>query len=391
MFKLNKIIIISLTLFLNSISLNANEIKVFYSGFSFSNLYESNKSQTKFTSELIKEIDPDTNVNIISSKLLKKVRNSSFNQIDLDSENLLDFSKYPDNAIVMSVALQHEEFTQELNYNTNVYSGFYDAYFQILFFDFSDKNLIASIPFDFEIQMLSESEFDKKQVLKLVREFYLDDDPFMDLDRTINQFQIKRKYASRIGITDVSIQEKAFEEMPANAKDLKNSYKNLVAQTFSKRLSQNHNVAIVPYMEGQAIGRSMKLRFVQADDIYSITLPNPDYHINLNLKGFKKVLAKSSDVEELYYYGSFFDIKIFQPDLNKVYFNEALRGITKIKIPKGQSGVNDWRKYYYNMEILFDNFSKNITKPDKKWLKDVSKNKIKKQIKDLEPLLKTLK
>ena len=43
------------------------------------------------------------------------------------------------------------------------------------------------------------------------------------------------------------------------------------------------------------------------------------------------------------------------------------------------------------MEILFDNFSKNITKPDKKWLKDVSKNKIKKQIKDLEPLLKTLK
>ena len=301
MFKLNKIIIISLTLFLNSISLNANEIKVFYSGFSFSNLYESNKSQTKFTSELIKEIDPDTNVNIISSKLLKKVRNSSFNQIDLDSENLLDFSKYPDNAIVMSVALQHEEFTQELNYNTNVYSGFYDAYFQILFFDFSDKNLIASIPFDFEIQMLSESEFDKKQVLKLVREFYLDDDPFMDLDKTINQFQIKRKYASRIGITDVSIQEKAFEEMPANAKDLKNSYKNLVAQTFSKRLSQNHNVAIVPYMEGQAIGRSMKLRFVQADDIYSITLPNPDYHINLNLKGFKKVLAKSSDVEELYY------------------------------------------------------------------------------------------
>ena len=193
MFKLNKIIIISLILFLNSISLNANEIKVFYSGFSFSNLYESNKSQTKFTSELIKEIDPDTNVNIISSKLVKKVRNSSFNQIDLDSENLLDFSKYPDNAIVMSVALQHEEFTQELNYNTNVYSGFYDAYFQILFFDFSAKNLIASIPFDFEIQMLSESEFDKKQVLKLVREFYLDDDQFMDLDRTINQFQIKRK------------------------------------------------------------------------------------------------------------------------------------------------------------------------------------------------------
>ena len=43
------------------------------------------------------------------------------------------------------------------------------------------------------------------------------------------------------------------------------------------------------------------------------------------------------------------------------------------------------------MEILFDNFSKNISKPDKKWLKNVSKNKIKKKLKALEPLLRKLK
>ena len=179
--------------------------------------------------------------------------------------------------------------------------------------------------------------------------------------------------------------------MPANSKKNQNSIKNLIAQTFSKRLSMHHNIAIVPYMEGQSIGNVMKLRFVQTDEVYSIQLPNPDYHIHINLKGFKKVLAKTSAVEDLFLYGSFLDFKIFQPDLNKIYFDNGLRGVTKIKIPKGQSEINDWRKYYYNMEILFNNFSKNIIKQDKKWLKETTKNDIKKDLKNLKQLIDKVK
>ena len=102
-------------------------------------------------------------------------------------------------------------------------------------------------------------------------------------------------------------------------------------------------------------------------------------------------LAKSSASEDLYLYGSFVDLKFFQPDLNKIYFDEALRGVTKIKIPKGQTEVNDWRKYYYNLEILFNNFTKNIIKQDKKWLKETTKNKIKKDLKNLKTLLEKVK
>ena len=78
----------------------------------------------------------------------------------------------------------------------------------------------------------------------------------------------------------------------------------------------------------------MKLRFVQSDDIYSFKMANPDYQIHINLKGFKKVLAQSSDVEDQYLYCSFIDLKIFQPDLDKIYFDENLRGVTTVKIPK---------------------------------------------------------
>ena len=372
------------------LKLTAND-KIFYSGFSFSNLYESNSTLVSYSSELIKEIDNQNGLNIISSTLLNTIHNSNFLNIDLDTENLLNFDKYPDNAVVMSVALQHEEFTQEYNYNSKTYVGFYDAYFQILFYDFSNKNLIASIPYDFEIQILSNEKLNKNQIQSRIKDFYLNDKPFDLLEQKINQFSIKQKYDRRIGITNVNIEDRAFEVMPADLKKYQNSIKNLIAQTFSKRLSMHHNIAIVPYMEGQSIGNVMKLRFVQTDEVYSIQLPDPDYHININLKGFKKVLAKTSDVEDLFLYGSFLDFKILQPDLNKVYFDHGLRGVTKIKIPKGQSEINDWRKYYYNMEILFDNFSKNITKQDKKWLKETTKNNIKKDLKNLKQLIDKVK
>lgn len=383
--------IVLLLTFKTMSSLADDKMNIYYSGFSFSNMYESNSSLSGFSSKLIKEIDSNTGIDIISSSLLKTVRNSNFLNISLNTENLLDFSNYPSNAIVMSVSLQHEEFTQEFNYSTNIYNGFYDAYFQILFYDFTDQNLIASIPFDFEIQMLSEKQLDKKEVLQRIKKFYLNDNPFVDLENIINDFNIKIKYESRIGVTKVEIMERAFEEMPTNAKIQINSYKNLIAQTFSKRLSKHHNIAFVPFVEGQAIGKTMKLRFVETDKIYSIKLPNPDYHVYINLKGFKKVLAKTSDIENLFLYGSFFEIKIFQPDIDEIYFNETLRGVTKIKVPKDQVDVNDWRKYYYNMEILFNNFSTNITKSDKKWLKEVSKNKIKKSLKSLNSVIEKVK
>lgn len=394
--KLNikRFFLILLTIFIYPVNiLLANEqiLRVYYSGFSFSSTYDSNKTYIKYTADLIEKKNSDTGIDIISSELLRTIKKIKFDKIDLDTDNLLDFDKYPDEAIVMSIALQHEDFTQEFNYNTKIYSGFYDAYFEIFFYDFSDKSLIASIPFDFEIQMLSETKLDKAKILKRIEEFYLKDNPFINLDEKINKFEIKRKYDRRIGVTKVNIAEKAFLEMPKDSKKFRNSYKNLIAQTFSKRLSKHHNIAIVPYMEGQAIGKSMKLRFIQSDKIYSIKLPNPDYHIHLDLKGFKKVLAKSSDVEDLFLYGSFVNFKIYQPDLDKIYFDNMLRGVTKIKIPKGQIDINEWRKYYYNMEILFDNFSKNISKPNKKWLKNSTKDKIVKDLKKIKVVLQKVK
>ena len=386
-----KFIIIIFFYALIPINAYSEKLKVYYSGFSFSNTYESNKEYSKYSSLLIKEINPKTNINIISSALNESIGKSNFRNISLISDQLIDLDKLENGSVVMAVALQHEEFSQEYNYSSKVYNGFYDSYFEILFYDFDTKNLIASLPFDFEISMLSERKFTQDEILKRIKDFYLEDRPFNRIENIINNFDLKRKYNLRIGITNVEIEDRAFNDMPLNSKKYLNATKNLIAQTFSKRFSYIHNISMVPYTEGQVIGNAMKLRFIQSNEIYSLKLPNPDFHINLRLKGFKKVLAKSSASEDLYLYGSFFNIKIFQPEINKIYFEEELRGVSEVKIPKDQSEINHWRKYFYNIEIFFDNFSKNIIQHDNKWLKETSKNKIKNKIKSLSEIISKVK
>jgi len=380
-------------IFLILVNTNAysEKLKVYYSGFSFSNTYESNKEYSKYSSLLIKEINPKTKINIISSELNESIGKSNFRNISLISDQLIDLDKLENGSVVMAVALQHEEFSQEYNYSSQVYNGFYDCYFEILFYDFDTKNLIASLPFDFEISMLSEKKFTQNEILKRIKDFYLEDRPFNRIENIINNFDLKRKYNLRIGITNVEIDDRAFNDMPLNSKKYLNATKNLLAQTFSKRFSYIHNISMVPYTEGQVIGNAMKLRFIQSNEIYSLKLPNPDFHINLKLKGFKKVLAKSSPSENLYVYGSFFDIKIHQPEIDQVYFDEALRGVTKVKIPINQSEINHWRKYFYNIEKLFNDFSQNIIKQDPNWLKKTSKKKIKKDLKVLKKVINKVK
>ena len=106
-----KLIILTI-FFFTFIPINAysEKLKVYYSGFSFSNTYESNKEYSKYSSLLIKEINPKTNINIISSALNESIGKSNFRNISLISDQLIDLDKLENGSVVIAVALQHEEF-----------------------------------------------------------------------------------------------------------------------------------------------------------------------------------------------------------------------------------------------------------------------------------------
>ena len=122
---------------------------------------------------------------------------------------------------------------------------------------------------------------------------------FTQVKKILNEYQLKDKYKFRIGVRNITIEDKAIDSIPVVFQNNQNTFKNILAQSFAGRLSTHNDVALVPYTEGMAIGGAMKQQFVNSNEIYDIKLPNPEFVIDLTLRGYKKKLAKSSDVENL--------------------------------------------------------------------------------------------
>ena len=195
---------------------------------------------------------------------------------------------------------------------------------------------------------------------------------FLALENSIENFELKEKYRNRIGVTKVDIEEQAKSEIPSNIN--LDELKNETAQSFSSKLSLYQGVSIVPFIEGVAIGGTMKASVAQSSEIYDIILPEPDFFIELGISNFKKGIAETSDVSDIWQYGSAINIKIYQPDLNKIYLNDRLIRITNIKRAKGTE-INHWGKFYYNNQILLEELAINISKQDRNWISATSKKK----------------
>ena len=214
---------------------------------------------------------------------------------------------------------------------------------------------------------------------------------FSKVEEILNNFELKEKYKFRIGVTKVKFEEKSLEFVPDNFKSNLGYLENIFAQLFSSRLSLHNEIALVPYTEGMAIGAKMKQQFVNSDVVYDIELPKPDYNIEIKIRGFKKVLAKKSDVNNIYFWASFINLKIFQPELNKIYLEDNLKNVIKKSIPSQIKDINDWYKFYITTYELFDEFSLNIDQKDDKWIEKTNdKPQFSENMKSLKLLMNKL-
>ena len=398
---LNKFCLVSLILCLsNSVSAEDERFDVYYAGFAFSGDFADRTQSAKYTDKIMKYKD-STGLDVISSSLIKSIKNVKAPNFDI-SFDMADLDKGDFDSTVMSIVLDNEAYSAAFEPLTSTYLNNVDMYFQILFYNFKSRKLIAAIPFDVEINTLSKNKFTDNDVIDLIRKFYVDGlrgedgniiNPFNKAEQILNKFVLKEKYRFHIGVTDVIVEDRAKEVMPRHVLNNIKNFKNTVAQSFSSRLSLHQNIALVPFQEGEAIGGKMKQRFANSDTIYDIQLPIPDFSIKLKLRGYKKQLAKSSDVANIYLFGSYVNIKILQPDIKKVYIDKNFKKGNQIEIPNQIQNTNDWRRFYASTVKLFDEFSINISKKDNKWLKfQKSKNQSSNEVSaDLDKVQSVLK
>jgi len=386
-------LILFLLIFLFPTNLFAKKIEVNYAGFSYLGNNESQFSGMPLTTLLTKEKKGNQNtVDFAITDKLKKTNPKNFNI----NFTLADLEK--GNNIMMSIGISKEIFSDEYNSYTKAYNNSIGLFLQIYFYDFKEKKLIAAVPIYGEVNFISEKKADNNIKLKNLRDFYEDQligengekiGITQKIKEVIENFELKEKYRNRIGVTKVDVEERAKSEIPSNIN--LDELKNETAQSLSSKLSLHQGVSIVPFIEGVAIGGTMKARIVQSSEIYNISLPKPDFFIELGISNFRKGIAETSDVSDIWQYGSAINIKIYEPDLNKIYLNDRLIRVTNVKRAKGTE-INHWGKFYYNNQILLEELAINISKQDRNWISASSeKREFSDQLNEVNKLLEKVR
>lgn len=387
-----RLILFLLIFFLPTV-LFAKKIEVNYAGFSYLGNNESQFSGMPLTTLLTKEKKGNQNtVDFAITDKLKKTNPKNFNI----NFSLADLEK--GNNIMMSIGISKEIFSEEYNSYTKAYNNSIGLFLQIYFYDFKEKKLIAAVPIYGEVNFISQVKADNNIKLKNLRDFYEDQligengekiGITAKIKEVLENFELKEKYRNRIGVTKVDIEDRAKAEIPNNLNQ--NELKNEIAQSLSSKLSLHQGVSIVPFIEGVAIGGTMKARIVQSSEIYNISLPKPDFFIELGISNFRKGIAETSDVSDIWQYGSAITVKIYEPDLNKIYLNDRLVRVANIKRAKG-TDINHWGKFYFNNQILLEEFAINISKQNRDWVSSTSeKREFSDQLNEVNKLLEKVR
>ena len=348
--------------------------KIIYGGFSYGSILPENT----FTKYVHDRSNGQSEIDKLLFESSKKINNNSFK---LSYELLNDgLSEKDQNVLVL--ALDDESIDFITIEGDNLTRTDIILSFQVIFFNTKDNSLTASIPIEVSKVLNSSKPLSKSKLISELKNMY-ENEVMKYFLQLVNNFELKNKYNNRIGITEVIFEENAENFINQNTQnDI--FKKNKFAKNLSSLLSFNNTIAIVPYSKDRTTSTIM-LKF--ENSTREIKLPNPDYHIHLTIRGFKNILFKEGNIDEQWIYGSYVKIKIFQPDLEKVYFDEKLKNGLNVEFSKRSTKNKDsfeWIFFIDSLKILFDNFSKQTVEIDKKWLKSASKNKkINKTFKEL--------
>ena len=352
---------------------SAEPTNVYFSGFSFVGNYSDNQRQFPHSVALLKEVDAQ-GTPLLEQSLGLEVRKLNRSDINL---NFGSGDYRSGEAITLAFAVDWENVSIEQI--GQLHKIVIDLHAQILIFDFAEMKVIGSYPVAVQVRDVSESAPSGEYIAKVIRSIYLESDHgvniFEAFTKRLSKIPIRESFGQYLRVNSVVLNDKAVVHIPSEAHKAGNeAFKTQVAQNFGKYLSLNQNVSLLPYTKGEAIGSKMALRFSNGD-VFNLSIPSPDFVVNLTVRGFKKAKVGETKTKRAWVYGSYVTIQVDQPDFNKVYMDVPFKHTVIKEVPVSQVFVDDWSAYQESMFAFFDQFSKQISKPSKKWLQKATNSK----------------
>lgn len=376
MFKIFLTILISLIL---PSTVYAQDVHL--AGFSFSGNYDQNQQRYPYASKFMQEIN-NKDVNVMDASLNEALKKITRKDITFRTEQINQGSG---NEIALSFSLA-EESVEEVKWGKK-YLGIYRVVGQILFFDFTQKKVIANFPVMIQHQEIKDTPHNELIRETVFREIYLNKDfegnIFKAWVAKLDKVAVKQNYNFHLGISSVSLEQETSLQVPAYLLG-NTSYETQVAQTFEYLLMASQGVPMIPYTPGQAIKGKMLAKFANGS-AYNLTLPEPDYNIEILVRPFKHAVESSGPAKQ-YVFGSFVTIKVLEPISGKIYLDSKFKNLNYVTVDK-DSGIEpeNWQSYQTSLRSLFSSLTSQITKRDKEVLSKITQTKdIDKQLEKLE-------
>ncbi|MFG3448789.1 hypothetical protein ACGFZ3_09405 [Stenotrophomonas sp. NPDC047960] len=241
---------------------------------------------------------------------------------------------------------------------------------QALFFDFRERQVVASYPIT--LQRIDVMEFlpDEDDIDAIVADLLYGRAATglpQVLADTLAKAQLPAASTRRLQVGEVTLSDAVRARLP-DAVDEK-VLRATLAHELSKTLSSNTGIGLLPPATGQAIGGAMAARFADGK-VYQLKIPEPDYVVKLRLDALKNGVVNETPAMKTMLFGAFFQATVVEPFSGKVFFDQPLRkGATKV-VPSTQWHVDQWSASYETTLAGLDAFAGAAAKraDSKAWL-----------------------
>jgi hypothetical protein len=337
---------------------------VHFAGFAYSGSYSDITKAFPYTAAINEHTSGQ--VAPLDAALHQLLQNKSFPGFTLDYRTLGNIQSGDD--LALAFALNNE--TVSVEHIQGVYKILFTLDAEALFFNMKQMEIVASYPFGLDYVDVSASPPTQAQIENSVSKLYLGGlnanilDQFVD---ALDIVQLKQDFGNTIQVSDVSIADKVVAELPAKMQSNLVGEKDLMATQFSNYLSKNGDVPVLPYTKDYAIGNKIATRFANGD-VFNLQVPKPDYSVDLNLLGFKKLLYDQESSGASWIYGTFMHIRVSEPLSNHIYFDSTIKNAAVKVVPASQTNVDDWPAYQDALLGLMDQVTKQFVTPDSSWI-----------------------
>lgn len=339
--------------------------KVYFAGFALAGNAAESTAAFPITSKLLQEKSHADGMYLLEAELWKGIQRSAPSSIHLE-RGLASDSASAD-AIAMAFVLEWENVsTETVAGRTKLVA---DLHGQILIFDFQSMKAIGSYPVAYQLIDVLDNPPTEKDKEALVRGMYFGatgNSIFNQVAKRLPEVSAKPSTGNNIQIVSIDLEAKAMQTLKEMNVE-PNVLISRTANTFGQRLFENARVSYIPYSKGTVIGSKMAARFANGD-VYQLELPTPDYRIYLRVRGFKKAMLDSNDIQSAWGYASYMHLSIKSFDGGAVYIDGPFKFAVTKNVIKGTHDQDDWTAYQESLFALIDQTTKQMAKPDSDWL-----------------------